>query len=49
MLDDKMKNDSKPIKQISVVYGYEEVEDGFDISILNIYNYSTITTDIIYS
>ena len=35
-------------KQVSIFYGCEEIEDGFDISMFNIYNYSTITTYINY-
>ena len=43
-----MRNDLKP-KQINVFYGCEEIEDGFDISMFNIYNYSTIATYINYN
>ena len=36
-------------KQRNVFYGDKEIEDGYDISMFNIYNYSTITTDINYT
>ena len=39
-----MKNNSKP-KQIHASYAGEEVGDDYDISMFNIYNYSTITTN----
>ena len=42
-----MKNDLKPKNKC--FYGYEEVEDGFDISMFNIYYYSIITTGIDYN
>ena len=45
--NDKMRNDLKP-KQISVFYDCEEIKHDFDISMFNIYNYSTIASDINY-
>ena len=45
--NDKMKNNLKP-NQIIMFYAGEEIGEEYDISMFNIYNHSTITTDINY-
>ena len=46
IFNDKMKNNLTP-KQTNLFYVGEELGDVYDVSMFNIYNYSTITRDII--
>ena len=48
IFNDEMKNSLKP-KQINSFYGGEEIGDGHDISMFDMFNYSTITTAIRYN
>ena len=47
MFSHKVQNGLKP-KQIRA-FGDKEIEEGFDISMVNIYKHSTRTTDINYT